>query len=86
MTNKRKKPYKKNALYSYVKKLDWHENRQFYKKCREDSQMHANRTSIYKWIMGYTRPTAYHAIVLEKITKKVVTKEQLRPDIFGHKK
>lgn len=71
-------------LNKYIKKLNYHEHRAFFKTAREE--MKVNRTSIYAWITERTRPTPYHSIQLEEITHGKVTKEESRPDVFGGKK
>lgn len=40
------------------------------------------RTTVNAWIMGRNRIPAEKAVQIEQITNKVVTKKDLRPDLF----
>ncbi|MBN6739766.1 helix-turn-helix domain-containing protein [Acidithiobacillus sp. MC6.1] len=42
-----------------------------------------SQVAVSKWVCGKTRPSALTAIAIERATHGVVTRQELRPDIFG---
>jgi DNA-binding transcriptional regulator YdaS (Cro superfamily) len=45
--------------------------------------LQVSQTTIHKWMTGKAKPSAKSAIRIEKLTHGKVTRNALRPDIFG---
>lgn len=47
------------------------------------SRLNVTQGLISQWIVGKTRVTAERAIQIEKVTNGIVSRAELRPDLFG---
>ncbi len=45
--------------------------------------INVSQPTIHKWLTGKTKPSAKSAILIERMTNGRVTRNALRPDIFG---
>lgn len=45
--------------------------------------LNITQPAIHKWMTGKSKPSAKHAIAIERATKGAVTRYDLRPDVFG---
>jgi DNA-binding transcriptional regulator YdaS (Cro superfamily) len=45
--------------------------------------INVSQPAIHKWITGKSKPSAKNAIAIERATHGAITREQLRPDVFG---
>jgi DNA-binding transcriptional regulator YdaS (Cro superfamily) len=48
-------------------------------------QLGVTQQQVQHWIAGRQQPNARHVLAIEKMTKRKITRYELRPDVFGEK-